>query len=178
MRYAVTYFYLAVILMFKHKRESHQEKPISWYSSVAFVVIILSIVSNIQISNVAYVKKDLERQATFSTMTRVLSRLEEYENYDYKESSVAIVGSVNKDQVGVNSGFVDRLIGISQESQITYRDSMARYFDIVLQYPIDLCSEEEMDDICKTEKFQKMGVFPQKDSIDMVGDIIVVKMSE
>lgn len=177
-RYAVCLYYLFALLIFKYGRENGILKPAGWRRTLVIGAIGLVIFSNIQIANVAYEKKELEQQATMSVMTRVLSRLEQYEDYTYNESTVAIIGQVNGSGIPLEVGPIDQITGLNFSSQITDRDKIGSYFDIVLQYPIALCTAEQEAEIIATEAFQKMGSFPEKDSIATINGIVVVKMSD
>lgn len=123
-------------------------------------------------------KKDLERQSTLSTMTRTLSVLEQYDGYSYGESEVAIFNVGNMNKMSLNVGAVDRVHGLSGKTQVDYRQALERYFDIVLQYPINLCSVEKEKEIEKTDAFKAMGTFPAKNCVATIDGIVVIKMFE
>lgn len=177
-RYAVHLFFLLILLLMKYGREAGVVKHRKWQRPLAALLVMVSIISNIQISNMAYAKKELERQATTSTMTRLLFNLEQYEDYIYGKSKLAIIGYFDGDDVAVRSGELERIIGLGYRSQLTYREAIGVYFYAVLQYPVHMCSEDEIKEICATAEFQKMGIFPERDSIATINDIIVVRMSE
>lgn len=175
-RYAVCLFYLLALLVFRYNREAAVLKRRSWHKPLLICALSLVIFSNIQIANTAYAKKSVEQQTTLSTMTRMLSRLEQYEDYSYGESEVAILGQISG--IGLEVGAVDQLTGLSFSTQITDKDKLETYFDIVLQYPIDLCDSEEDARIMETEAFRQMPAFPEKGCISTIDGIVVVKMAE
>lgn len=177
-RYAVCLFYLMVILIAGFNRQYAVLKHGSWQKAALAAMVGAVIFSNVQIANTAYIKKDLEREATLSTMTRVLARLEEYEDYRYDESEVAIVGEVNKYSQPLSVGAVEYITGLTANSQITDKMKTYYFFELVLQYPIHLCSDKKELEIVDTEEFQKMGVFPAKDCISTIDGVIVVKLAE
>lgn len=133
--------------------------------------------NNVQISNAAYEKKDLEQQAALSTMTRVLDRVENHEGYVREVSEVAIIGDVRQQQEPLRVGPILGITGLYNISPITYPDTMEDYFKIVLQSPIQLCSWERQKEIMGTEAFAKMGIFPAENSIATIDGVIVVKLS-
>lgn len=177
-RYAVCLYYLFVLLVFRCGQDNEVINMCKWRESLLILMIGAIIFSNVQMSNIAYVKKDLERQSALSTMTRVVNRLEAYEDYIYRESAVAIIGEVNGSGESVKVGSVENIIGLAHKSPITDAAKMEQYFDIVLQYPIALCTAEQEAEIIATEAFQQMGSFPEKDSIATINGIVVVKMSD
>lgn len=171
-RYAVVLFYLLVLLLFRFGAAHRYQ----WKKLALIAMTGLVIFSNIQIANAAYVKKDLERQAAMSTMTRVLNRLEQYEDYRYNESTVAIIGQVDGYERSLETGSIENVIGLHYTSQITSRNKMEQYFDIVLQYPINLCSGEQSAQIAQTEEFRQMGIFPERDCIATIDGVVVVRL--
>lgn len=180
MRYAFYLYYLLTLALFRYARQNLFPKIEKWGSLALSIMIGFMIFSNIQIANIAYERKDLERQATLSTMTRALSQLESYDGYVYGESKVALVGEHGRQYIGLETYFVDQLVGLRPGTQITYRnqygDTLKAYFDIVLQYPINLCTIEEEAQIRKTEQFQNMPIFPRHGSIETINDIVVIRM--
>ena len=60
---------------------------------VAYVLVAVLLVQNVTIANTAYVKKELDADATLSTMTRVADQLEQREDYVLGETPVAFIGA-------------------------------------------------------------------------------------
>lgn len=182
MRFSFYLYYLIALVLYKLVREQLAPKVKNWGALALSAMLGFMIFSNIQIANIAYERKDLERQATLSTMTRVVSLLENYDDYEYGETKVALVGEHGRQYVGLKTYFVDNLVGMLPGTQITYRnqfgDTLKAYFDIVLQYPINLCSVEEEYQIRQTEEFQEMPIFPRHGSIATIDDIVVIRMDD
>lgn len=178
MRYAVCLYYLFVLMILRQGRRISPVPFWRWGAVLPFVLMAAIVLSNIQIANAAYVKKDLERQATASKMPRILSRLDQYEGYDPEQSQVALIGWKTGEETTVQAGAVDHLSGLSHRSQITYRETLVSYLNIVLQDPIRRCSLEKELEIAGTEEFRNMGVFPARDCIATIDGVVVVKISE
>lgn len=168
-RYGVCLYYLLALVMLRQGRGGSRRQ---W----AAALIVLVILSNVQIANTAYVKKDLERQAAASAMTRVLSRLEQFEGYTYGESKVAMVGLL--DQGALQVGAVDQITGLTFGGQITDKEKLKCYLDIVCQYPVNLCSDEQEAEIAATAEFEQMGCFPARDCVAVIDGVVVVKLSD
>lgn len=173
MRFALYLFYpfsLAILAL--------DDTPKNWKQVLPMALIAIVILNNIQISNTVYEKKELEQQATLSTMTRVLSRLEQYEDYQYNESEVAIIREINKNEMNSEINTVDGIIGVNYSSPITYYATIENYFNIILQTPIKICEVNKLLEIMQTEAFQKMPQFPEKGSIATIDGVVVVKLAE
>lgn len=178
MRYAVCLFYLLILVIFKSGAKILPGKWGRRQLSALLAAAVILISSNVQLANTAYIKKDVERQASMSTMTRVLSMLEQYEGYEYNRSKVAIIGQINRKEAELNVGAVSDITGLNQKTQISDKTKVEKYFEVILQYPIHLCDDEEDLRLVATEAFQKMGTFPARDCIATIDGVVVVKMSE
>ena len=73
------------------------------------------------------------------------------------------------------------LAGITGEESrtvISYYGVYKKYFENILQTPINLMDKEAVVAISKQKNIQKMPCFPKKGSIICEDDIVVVKFSE
>lgn len=172
-RYADTLFYLLVLISLKGIRwKTHLTQ------AAAALLMVFVLLNNVQISNTAYEHKELEQQATLSMMTRVLSRLDSYEGFDPETSQVAILGSPASHFKPLKPGGVRGISGMFFLSPITTPDTMEDYFEIVLQYPLNLVSQEQQQALKQTEIYQSMPVFPAQGCVETIDGVVVVKLSE
>jgi len=44
--------------------------------------------------------------------------------------------------------------------------------------PNELATDEEIEEICKMEEYKEMKVFPNKESVKFINNIIVIKLEE
>lgn len=175
MKYAFWMSYLFVMILglwFCKKAEmSIKIKDIVFtFIAVSMAVVIFG---NIQTSNAIYVKKDLEYQSTLSYMTRVADRMEEQEGYIPGETPVYFVGT---NTIGESRrGFEEYLniTGMKNTSPLTFYDTYDKYFEYVLCLPLNLSEDSE---IPKDERVIEMSVFPKAGSVQMIDDVLVVKL--
>lgn len=154
---------------------SFTEKYINGYV-IASVCIFVWIVMNIQLANLSYIKKEIINQTTLSTMTRVLTRIEQLDGYVYGETPVAFIGNVSLHTPVKGTDTVNGITGMESNSSITYPGIYARYFENELQYKIQVCNSQKSDELKMNPYVKGMGVFPAKDSIQLVDGIVIVKM--
>ena len=140
-----------------------------------FVFILDSIIYASQV----YTKKDIEYQKTYSTLTRVIDRVEQTDGYIMGETPVVFIGNLNDAYwVEQKAYFRYSEIGLGRMfavgSWVTYNNFMNE----VMEYPINLLNEnvslEYEDDI----RVKQMGVFPDKDSCIVIDGKVIVKLSE
>ena len=186
MSYAAWFFYV-FLLVFALRLGDVTQVPmglrriVKWaaYGLVAFVLV-----QNVTIANTAYVKKELDANATLSTMTRMVDQLEQRDDYVPGETPVAFVGA---DPVSAAvEGFEDvrSITGMWMDSSIPadtsvyYYNVYEAYFRYVLKYPMNICSDEVHGKLKADPVVAEMPSFPEKGYIKCVDGVLVVKMGE
>ena len=138
---------------------------------VAVFALILILLADVQTANSAYVKKDLERQATLSIMTNVNAQMNGTEGYIPGESKVVFVGVPKTGSNGLFP-YLSQITGLGCEAAITYEGVYSAYYKYVLQTALWQVS----NDIPK-EFTDPMPSFPQNGYIQWYNDVLVVKLS-
>ncbi len=173
MMYAFWLFYLAVILLLHELPHDRGIWRCLRAASLALIVMITW--SGVQTANAAYVKKDMERQATLSTMTRVTQALEETDGYAAGHTPVAFIDSPLSD---VPAAFrkLRAITGIRHASQISGSDYYANYYEYILQQPMNALNRAQCQELAQDPAVEAMPFFPEEGSIIWMGDTLVVKM--
>lgn len=180
MIYSLFLLYIFVIVIIENFYNAGNKKRIpkylSYFLNTSFIIIIIS---GIIFSNQCYLKKNLEFDSTLTTMNRIVDRIEQADGYVVGETRVAIVGYLQKSVVSnKRESFDYEAIGLENNFSITYYLNYSQYFKNYLAYPINLVSEEEMKELYFKDEVKEMNVFPYKDCIKMVDDVLVIKLSE
>ena len=131
--------------------------------------------SNVLTANTAYLKKDLERQATLSSMTRAMGDLDDAADYIRSETPVAFYGF--NTEFNTLEGFeeLNALDGLDLNSQITY-DYHWAYIRYILNEDIVLCPTAQYYEIAASEALAQMPRFPDKGYFRLIDGVMVVKM--
>ncbi|MDO5401314.1 MAG: glucosyltransferase domain-containing protein [Eubacteriales bacterium] len=169
-RYADCLFYLLVLLCLRGRK--------ALLRAGAAVLMVFVLMNNVQMSNTAYEHKELEDRATLSLMTRVMTRLDGTPDFDPETTEVAILGDVGAQLKPLKPGGVRGISGLFFLSPITAPDTMADYFEIVLQYPLNLADQSRCRSLMQTEAYRTMPVFPAEGCVETIDGVVVVKMSE
>lgn len=146
------------------------------------LITVLLLVQNIQLSNASYIKKDMEAKATLSTLTRVVARMEQREDYAFGETPVAFVGTARPYGDTPEYEKVMYLIGEWENNAIAWDTSVKQYnaykayFDYVLNYPLVFCEDTVRNELVRTQQVQDMPAFPDKGYMQMIDGVLVVKM--
>lgn len=185
MHFAVYLPYLLILLIvyksscFDPHCKSRLNKFVLKYSKyVCSLILIVIILSNIIVANKAYLKKDLEQDAALSYFTRVVEKMDEFDEYDRETNSVVFIGipeTVNNcmfafDDVKITGASYSYVLGASLPER--YKN----YFEYKLHYPIKVLSATEK--IVNNKKVEDMPVFPKDGSLLMFDDVLVVKLGE
>ena len=112
-------------------------------------------------------------------MTRVLDRMEMMDEYEVKETPVAFIGYLlYSDIYRRNDGFNYECTGISDVYSLTYYGTYEKYFEYVLNYPLNLVPEKKARELSELKEVEEMGDFPSRGSMKMIDGILVVKLSD
>jgi len=138
-------------------------------------VIALGIIlfSNIQMANMAYVKKQLERQATLSIMTTVNAQMNQTAGYVAGKTEVVFIGSPKTGAQGMPN-YLSYIIGLNFRTPITYVGVYNAYYKYVLQSPL----RWQRTTTVPVEFTKLMPSYPKAGYIQWYNDLLVVKLSD
>lgn len=176
--YSFHFLYITPLILISNLNISNN---IAMKSCFAFVCLLLSVLvyDNCLYSNEIYLKKNLESKTTLMTITRIIDRIEQTEGYVFGDTPVAIIGTLNASDYGIRrEGFDYTATGLANTFSISYSEVYSSYFKGYLNYPINLISESERTEIEDDDRVKNMAVFPSKESVAFVDDILVVKLSD
>ena len=162
-----------------------KEKPLRVSRVVSVVLVFVFLFSNIQTANVVYTRKNLEQNAALSLMTRILGRMEEREDYVPGETVVVFAG--------VSDQLQDRIPGFEATYDITGCEESspiekaltsynyhiyAAYFRYILNNPAVLAETGIWNHMQKDARVQAMPCYPDKDCMQILDDMLIVKLGE
>lgn len=154
--------------------EKHLPKKTGLFAAILVMVII---VDNCIYANTAYLKKDLEAKNTLSTVTRVIDRIEQVDEYVPGETPVMFVGRLFDSPLGLHRDFFDYdAIGLTRTFSATNEGTLETYLISYLAYPINFVYFSE--EWGGKPEIQEMPSFPKNGSCRMIDDVLVVKLAE
>lgn len=182
MIYSLFLLYVFAILLtekFSLDRKLKKENLTKYFIYFINASLILIIISGIIYSNQCYLKKNLEFDTTLTTINRIIDRMEQVDYYEVGTTKVAIVGELQNSLISARRKDFDyQSVGLNQNFSTTYYKSYVQYFKNYLSYPINLVDEKAMKEISTKEEVKEMDVFPYKNYIKMVDDVLVIKLSQ
>ena len=169
------FFYLFVLIILLES-DSSKVRVGTRLRVVTAGLICIVIFQNGVFANQAYIKKELEKSATLSVVTRILNRIEMTEGYAPGETQVAFLGELtsNPNLSIIRNGFqtISSAYGLWGSYAPTY--NIDQYICSYLGYPLNLYLGPSVGE---WEAVQNMPAFPARDAIQFVDGILVVKLS-
>ena len=146
--------------------------------AIVSLVIFAVLWGNVRLANMAYTAKDFEQDANLSFFTRVVSEIEEREDYITGETPVAFIGKPNHlladiPQYEKLRRFTGGWYYVPGASTPQYYGA---YFKYVLMNPAVFASSAEIDELKETSEVKNMPIYPANDSVKMINGILVVKL--
>jgi len=128
-------------------------------------------------ANQIYVKKDLERQYTASTMTRIMTQLEQREDYIPAQTTLLFAGDMNH-QVKMRGELVAywAYTGVSSSSPIQNWRQHEPYLEYMMGIDVAYCGAEQRWALVSSQQVKDMPIYPAEGSIQMIDDVLVVKV--
>lgn len=155
-----------------------------------YIVVICSVVIAWNYTwqdNASYIAIKSMQNQTESTAQRIVSQIEQLEEFE-PQMSVLIIGDLenneyfNKDNTFLETKKIySRTWGFISDTSTIWRENLDSWGKIFYEYigvNLKLVSKEECSDILETEEFNNMENYPKKDSIKVINNTVVVKLSD
>lgn len=186
MAYASWYVYVLLLAIFQWLREEKAELlPFTAAMRALCCALVMFVLwQNVITANTAYLKKENESAATLSTMTRVVSMLEQHEDYVFGETPVAFVGRAQVYGSIDEYEDISNIVGLEMNNALYLDHARPHfnvyriYFDYVLNYPMVFCDDAEHEALKYSQQVQDMPSFPQKGCIELIDGVLVVKLGD
>ncbi len=154
-------------------------KELCQLTAICLVAVILY--GNVQIANSTYTAKRFIQDANLSMFTRIVSDIEEQEDYIPGETLISFVGSPDlalKDMPKqyrrfYTTGFYDSYVIGGM-----VHDHYQCYFDYVLMNPGKIASNDQTQALSVHPQVSAMPLYPMHGSIAMVDGVLVVKLGD
>lgn len=172
------------------------ERPLFQFGCCALAALLAFgiLASNIVYANQVYLRKDLEYQAAFSTLTRLETQLEGLEGYVPGTTPVIVLGALSDNDILARprDGFppaasqtlgqpkagelTDYAVGLWSSLSLYANHQVRQYFEYVLGCPINIVSNGASVTV-SDEEAASMPAFPLAGSVTMRDGTAIVKLS-
>ena len=145
------------------------------------VSVAMAIISSVVICNESYHRMDAATQVTTSYLNRIAVRLEAMPQWQqgmpvYFANTKPFLSSAYDVEVPAYDNMTN-MPGTEVSPHYNER-GVAKYFRVYLHMPIVDAGEEKKEQIDNSPQFQAMPAYPAEGSVDIIDDVIVVKLCE
>ena len=125
----------------------------------------------------------MEFDLTISTITRVITRVEEIEGYEVGKTPVVIIGDLNKGSLAIKKENLDYdTTGLGGTFATTYNRSYYRFINYYLGYPMNIVDKNDAEstiakELSNKDEIKQMPCYPNEGSIKMVEGYLIIKFS-
>jgi len=145
-------------------------------------VSVLTIYNFTVIANICYQKMQMAYERSYGVIVRVADRIEQLPEAK-NCGKIAVIGCLpGSEAIGIP--FPPNMTGITDGYIIRKQDTMM-HENVTQAMLRDYCglsfgdtSEEEIQEICRTDRFAEMGNWPEQGSIAVIDNTLVVKFGE
>ena len=173
-------FIMLIAIIEKLDGNTWKETIINWISLIVILILVITYALQDQST---YIAREYTYNQAYSTMIRVIDRIETNENYE-KGMKICIAGTINQQNYPRESKIYDMAEGyISNygefwENYSSGKVNMDKFLEKNMGIKLKHCTDTEYVKIILSEEFEKMGVFPDKTSVKVIDNVMVVKFSD
>ena len=186
--FVLPYFFVVGLL-----DEYYKDKVLEWKSRnkwfiVGIVCVFFFTYVNFLVSNKIYTRQDLNYEATYAYLERMLLRIESSEEYK-KGIAVGFINEMPLEKQHIDilaesyptelSIFDDcnGMIGCNVHTPVKNLRDIYDFYKIFMGTELVAPEEEKLQVVKETEKFKEMPVYPEQGSIAKIDEILVVKIA-
>lgn len=170
------YFFAIMIDENADAASSRDIKKFIRYSTPIFLAVIIW--SNIVYANQTYYKKSLQEQSAVSMMTRIVNQIEQHEGYIPGVTPVAFTGTFEDSPYTTELPEFEeiKLCGMGKTA-LTYLGTDYAMLKYVLNVNMNLTRVSDWP-LVTDKEIAAMPCYPEEGSIDYVGEVLVIKISD
>lgn len=157
--------------LFKNKK---MQKCLNY---VGIILTFYLIYTYILMGESTYISIEKNYNQIHSQLIRIIDRIENNEWYS-KDVKLAIIGDTDFKQYIPIYEFASISGRIGFYGLCPTNAIYSTYLKEEFGMPNELATDEEIEEICKMEEYKEMKVFPNKESVKFINNIIVIKLEE
>lgn len=168
--------YVLMIIMVDKFETGIKGNLIKWLTSISMIAIIITWMLSIQST---YTAIEYSYNETYSTMLRVVDRIEQTEGY--KENMKYCFVGTSDDIAKYKASFIYSTTTEDFISKNVFwgndKTGVSKFLRQYLGKHIEWCSNDEYSKIINSKEFKEMSVFPNSSAVKVIDNIIVVKFT-
>ena len=176
MGYAV--FYLFFIILYEKGNDTKIHTAVKCWTVLLTAVLIIS--NQVVISNVSYHKAQMAYEKSYGVLIRIADRIEQTDGTEDCDKILVIGALENSRDYSVNlppdiTGITDGFI-IRADDETVGQSVFCATFNDYCDKNYDFISGEEKKALMSREDVKNMGVWPEKNCVTVVDNVIIIKL--
>lgn len=175
----VSLYVLAVMVadhMLQQNPANFKRRLIRLGANLTALALIGILIVNTYAANAAYVGMYLRYENTYAFYSSLMAQLKTDPDFD-ADSKLAVLGKYHApDFYEKNLGAVSAITGCGSLHPSCY--SWNRFLTYYMGFPIEAASDEEVQEIMASDIYAQMPIYPYYGSVQKIGNVYVVKLSE
>lgn len=160
-------------------------KPVAKNAIAVFLLVV--VFNNALMANISYFLLNLCYERTYADGVEMMSEIHDLQD-EYDFDKIAVVGTriyevqhenidpeTGKTQI---TGKIHMLSGLLETSLLYDSDHTTKFLDATFGLSLESLNRTQRNDLLHTEEVQAMGCWPAGDSIVVIDDILVIKLSD
>ena len=148
-----------------------------WFSETVLVLIAAVILNFGLIDNIAYYNLNLCWEQTYATAVQMQERITSLD-YDISDNRILVTGTIQTNDREWLQSRIPYLIGTDDINLMRNQAFIITILNVDLGMKLDGANCEEREKIISSEVYSDMPCWPAGDSVRMIEDVIVIKLSE
>lgn len=173
-------FYLIFLLIYERGIEKRKVYSAIKCWSVLFIAVLL-IANQVVIANVSFHKAQIAYEKSYGVLVRMADRIEQTPNSESCEKLLVVGALENSENYGVNltpdiTGITDGYI-IRSDDEDVGQSVLCSALNDYCGKNYKFLSGNEKKKLVQNQAVKEMGIWPQNNSVAVIGDTIVIKLS-
>ena len=148
-----------------------------WLSETVMILMIVIISNFAIIANISYFNMELCWEQTYATAIQMQIRIYDLKEYEDGEK-IAIIGYLDSDDREWVLNKIPYILGVSDTNIMKNENSIISILNNDFGMKLEPISEEQKASILETSEYSSMPCWPSRESVQMINDVIVIKLSE
>ena len=172
-------FYLLFIIIYERGTEK-KEKHTAFKCWVVLLTSVVIIANQTVIANVSYHKAQMAYEKSYGVLIRIADRIEQTEGTDTCDKILVIGALSDSEAYSVNlttdiTGITDGYI-LRKDDEVVGQSVLTSALNDYCGKNYAFISGDQKDEMLKREDIKSMAIWPMKDCVAVIDDIVVVKL--
>lgn len=148
-----------------------------WFSEMVVVLIAAIVLNFALIANIAYMNLNLCWEQTYATAVRMQERITALDDGS-EERQILIVGTIRTEGREWLLSRIPYLIGTDDVNLMRNQSFIITILNVDLGMNLDGVNNAKKEQIMESEEYAQMSCWPADGSVQMIENVIVIKLSE